>query len=268
MVDARVGRGESGRRDHCTAVLMTALAILATATSACDETPKGAPPSASASAAPTTPAAPAPTPAAPSKPQLAVDDTAAFVSGERIDLGAPDPAGRYATVLASKKVDGEDLVLEAARDAKFPKIALIVAAAAKANAKSLLVHTPKRDRSQGEVLVALRKMPGKDAPDCSAVGFISKDNSTTAQTAAGQKGARFTKGMAGPDMTRSSEGIRKVAAACESNVWFVSADPEITWGVVADLVFSVATPDDGGTAVKANEVVVLPKPPGGGRKVE
>jgi hypothetical protein len=217
---------------------------------------------------PTPPPQESAAPTGPSKPQLAVDNTAAFVSGERIDLNAPDPVGRFATVLGTKKVDGEDLILEAARDTAFPKVALIVAAVAKANAKSLLVHTPKRDRSQGDIQLALRRTPGKGTPECSAVGFISKDNSTTAQTAAGRSGARFTKGMAGPDMTRSSEGIRKVASACDSNVWFVSAEPEITWGVVADLVFSVAAPDDGGTPVKANEVGLLSKPPGGGRKVE
>ncbi len=246
----------------------TLLALLVLA--GCDDDAKKQ--SAPATSAPAAPAASTPkteAPSEPQKPQLAVDGTSAFVSGERIDLAAPDPAGRFGTVLGSKKVYAEELVLEASRDTKFPNVALVVAAAAKANAKSLLVHTPKRDRTQGEIRLALRRVPGKEeVPECSAVGFISKDNSTTAQTAAGQRGARFTKGMAGPDMTRSSEGIRKIAAACDSNVWFVSADPEITWGVVADLMFSVATPDDGGTPPKAREVAVLSKPPGGGRKVD
>jgi hypothetical protein len=230
---------------------------------ACDNEASKAPPAPSAK--PTAPPPSAePAPVAKTKPQLAVDDSAAFVSGERVDLNAPDPAGRFATVLASKKVEGEDLVLEAARDAKFPKVALVVAAVAKANAKSLLVHTPKRDRSQGEIALSLRPK----WTDCTAVGFISKDNSTTAQTAAGRSGARFTKGMAGPDMTRSSEGIRKLASSCDSTLWLTSADPEITWGVLADLVFAVATPDDGGTPPKARDVALLSKPPGGGRKAE
>jgi hypothetical protein len=230
---------------------------------ACDDAKPagaGAAPSSKATAAPP----PESPPAVPAKPQLAVDDTAAFVSGERIDMAAPDPGGRYATVLGTKKVSGEDLVLEANRDAKFPKLALIVAAAAKAGAKSLLVRTPKRDRTPGEIAITLRPKWA----ECSAAGFISKDNATTAQTAAGRSGARFTKGMAGPDMTRASEGIRKLAAACESPLWVASADPEITWGVVADLILAVATPDDGGTPAKTREVAIVAKPPGGGHKVE
>jgi hypothetical protein len=110
---------------------------LSLAASACDDKtppPKGS----SASGTPQTdgtvsaaaPAATPAAPAAPTKPQLAVDDNAAFVAGERLEMAAPDPKGRIAGSLAGKPVEGETIVLNASRDAKLPKVLAVFAALA------------------------------------------------------------------------------------------------------------------------------------------
>jgi hypothetical protein len=241
-----------------------AVVLLLTFELACDKEPsKVVEMAKSASTTAPPPPASETKPASPQKVQLAVDDTAAFVSGERVDLNAPDPKGRFATVVASRKTAGEDLTLEAARDTKLPKLALVVAGVRQAKAKSLVVRTPKRDRSNAEITIALEpKVEG-----CAAVAWIAKDSSITTQTAGGAGAARFTRGMAGPDLTRGGEGARKLAASCDSTILFASADETVTWGLVVDLILSVTNPEDGGTS-KVREAFVLPRPPSLNKKLE
>ncbi len=221
---------------------------------------------ASASAATATPAASAPPPpfmnGVTPKPQLAVDDTAAFVAGERIDVAA-DAKGRIAGALAGKQVEGETLVLNASRDAKLPKVAAVFAALASKKAKAVEVHTPLRDRSNAEMVFVLDAKP----EGCAAVGYIAKDSAIATWPASGATADRFTHGMAGPDLTRGSEGIRKRVLACDSPAWFAAADDNVTWGLVFDLVIAVMRPDDAGLP-KARSVSLLTKTPVPGRKVD
>jgi len=235
--------------------------------SACDEKtppPKGSSASGTPAAEGTTPTpAPAPTPAVPTKPQLAVDDTAAFVAGERLEMAAPDPKGRIAGSLTGKLVEGETIVLNAARDAKLPKVLAVFAALASKKAKAVEVHTPQRDRSAADIVFVLDAKP----EGCATVGYIAKDSAIATWPASGAIAERFTHGMAGPDLTRGSEGIRKRVLACDSPVWFAAADDNVTWGLVFDLVLAVMRPDDAGLP-KARSVALLTKTPVPGRKVD
>lgn len=235
---------------------------------ACDDKtppPKGSSasgvPSATASAAPTP--APAPTPTAPTKPQLAVDDTAAFVAGERLEMAGPDPKGRIAGSLSGKPVEGETIVLNAARDAKLPKVVAVFAALASKKAKAVEVHTPQRDRSAADIVFTLEAKP----EGCATVGFIAKDSAITTWPSSGATAERFTHGMAGPDLTRGSEGIRKRVLACDAPAWFAAADDNVTWGLVFDLALAVMRPEDAGLP-KARSVALLTKTPVPGRKVD
>lgn len=242
----------------------TLLSSLALVLVACDkEAPKADSNAASAAASSAAAPAPAPAPTGPTKPQLAVDDTAAFVAGERIDLAAPDPKGRIAGSLTGKLVEGETLVLNAAREAKLPKVAAVLSALHAKKAKAVEIHTPLRDRSAAEMVFVLGTKP----EGCSTVGFIAKDSAITTWPASGATAERFTHGMAGPDLTRGSEGIRKRLLACESPTWFVGADDTVTWGLVFDLANSVMRPDDAGLP-KPRSVTLLTKTPVPGRKVD
>jgi hypothetical protein len=242
--------------------LVLVLVSLLGSTAACDkEPPTAAPPPKASSAPPAAP--PSAAPAAPTKPQLAIDDSAAFVAGERLEIGGPAPKDRIKGALDGKLVEGEVLVLNAARDTKMPKVAAMIAALMASKAKGLEIHTPLRDRSLGELAFSLGVKPA----DCSAVGFIAKDSTISTWTIAGANAERFTHGMAGPDLTRGSEGIRKRVLACDASpVWFVSADDSVTWGLVFDMALAVMRPEDAGLP-KARSVAVLLKPPVPGRKV-
>ena len=240
------------------------LGFVSASSSACDkDEPKAA--TVAASATVTSPTSPAPSPAMTGttpKPQLAVDDTAAFVAGERIELGT-DAKGRIAGALGGKAVEGETLVLNAARDAKLPKVAAVFAALLSRKAKAVEVHTPLRDRSAADIVFVL----DAKADGCSAVGYIAKDGAIATWPASGATAERFTHGMAGPDLTRGSEGIRKRVLACDAPVWFAAADDNVTWGLVFDMVVAVMRPDDAGLP-KARSVALLTKTPVPGRKVE
>ena len=229
---------------------------------ACDKDPVKTDP------APVTPTASAATattapPAAPTKPQLAVDDSAIFVAGERLELAAPDLKGRIVAALSGKPVEGETLVLNAARDTKMPKVTALFAALIARKVKGVEVHTPLRDRSPAEIVFVTNAKPS----DCSAVGYIAKDSAITVWPVAGATAERFTHGMAGPDMTRGSEGMRKRVLSCESSVFFVSADENVTWGLTFDLARAVLHPEDAGLP-KPRSAALLVKTPVSGRKVD
>lgn len=233
---------------------------LASACDKADPPPAGkAAPSASVTAAATTPAPPA----APTKPQLAIDDTGASVGGDRVDFAAPDAKGRLGVALGGKPVAGEELVLDAARNTKTSKVTTLFSALTAAKVKGVRVRTAKRDGSQAELAFVL----GTKLQDCAGVGMIGKDLAIRAWSAAGAGGARFSKGMAGPDNTLGSAGIRKIVDKCESPTWAITADETVTWGLLVDLALSVVQGEDAGPP-KARDIVLLPTTTVAGRKVD
>lgn len=232
----------------------------------CDEKPApatGTSAKASASAAPSAaPSAPA-APAAPSKPQLAIDDTGAAVGGDRVEFSSPDPKAALGLALSGKPVAGEELVLDAARNTRMQKVATLFAALSSAKVKTVRVRTARRDGTQAELpFTVAGKLEG-----CAGVGMIGKDLAIRAWSAGGGVGARFSKGMAGPDNTLGSQGIRKVLDKCEASAWGITADDAVTWGLVVDLALSVMNGEDAGPP-KAKDLVLLPTSTVAGRKVE
>lgn len=207
----------------------------------------------------------APPPQAPlekAKPAMALDDTGATVADTRVEFAAPDAKGRLDAVLASHKVAGEAITLDVARDAKTPKVAMVVDAIANAKAASLVIRAGRRDKTTGEIPFVL----SPKRADCMAVGFIGKEGAINAWPAGGGTAARFARGMAGPDNTLGSAGIRKVMGACEANTWLVGADEKIPFGLVFDLILAV-NGEDGGAA-RAPNVALVTKPAVPGRRLD
>lgn len=254
------------------AAALAAVALAAVALAGCDDksasSPDKTPTAPASNVAPLASSAPSATtpPPPPSPPQLAIYEGGASVGGERIDFTAPDPKGRLATALAGKPVAGEEIIVDAARANKTPQVALVFAALADAKAKSVHVRTPKRDRSNADITFAL----GAKRPDCTVVGYIGKDVSINVWPASGGTAQRYAKGMAGPDITLGSAGVRKQLATCDSPVWAVSSDDSVQWGLVVDLILGVMHPDDGPPPAgnHGGSVALLTKPPVPGRKVD
>lgn len=235
---------------------MRSLLLAALILAACDEK-KTAPDAASTATSTSSSAALAPPPIA-KPPFLSVDEKACYVGGDKVDLTAGDAKARVAAILGTKpKVEGEMLELQALRDVKFAKMAALVEGARTAKAKGLTVKTSRRDQSMGELEVRFDHAP---LASCSAVASIAKDNGINVWPAGGGTGDHFTKGMAGPDMTRGVAGAQKLANACaESFVWAVTAEESITWGLVFDLAVTAMGAFDGGKPMRATQVDVLPE---------
>jgi hypothetical protein len=237
-----------------------ALVTLASTTlvlGACDEK-QSANAAASASA---TVAPPPPPPPPPEKPPIVfVEDAQITVSGEKIDLSG-DVKGKLVAVLGAKpKVAGETLEIQALRDAKYARVAAAVAAVRDAKAKGAIVKTALRDNALGELPLDL----GAPAA-CAPVGMIAKDSAILVWPAGGGTATRFTHGMAGPDMTLGSDGMRKVGASCDGNAFVVAADPEVKWGLVFDLAIAAKSSEAG--APKQTVGIVPADPPTPGKKL-
>lgn len=217
-----------------------------------------------AAATPATVSAPPPSPPAqPAKPVVTIDESSAQIGPDRVDFAGPDLKGRLGLATSGKPIAGDDVTVVAARNAKVPNVAAVFSALGAAKAKTITLKTQRRDNTTAE-------LPFELAPkrfDCAAVGFVAKDVAINAWTVGGTVAARFTKGMAGPDITRGSEGVRKLVAACDSPWFAVAGDENVTWGLLVDLALAVRNPDDAGAPSKARDVVLLSKATPG-RKVD
>ncbi len=193
-----------------------------------------------------------------------VDDSSCTIDGEVVLLAAADPAARIAAVLGGKPlVEGQVVAVDASRDAKTPKVSAVLLALKKVKAKAALVRTAKRDSTMGQLQLALDYAA---IADCSATGMINKDGSIAVWPAGGGGAKRFTKGLAGPDLTLGSEGIRKTASSCDSRIWLVAADDSIPWALPYDLALATVGTGEAG-AVRAAQTVLLTTAPVAGRKV-
>lgn len=215
--------------------------------------------SAPAPTASTPPAASAAKPDAP-RLEIFIDAASATVFGERFDGALPDMKGRLGAALARPHAEGDPTVA-ATRDAKVPLVATVLTALGESKMTGVRVKTVRRDGVTAELPFAL----GRRRPDCATVGFIGKDGAIAVWPSSGGTAQRFSRGLAGPDLTRGSEGVKRAMAACESPLWAVSADDAVTWGLVADLVIAVTSAEAG--APRARELVLLAHAPVPGRRV-
>lgn len=230
---------------------------------ACDDKKAGenASPSASASVS----AAPVATtpPAAPRPPIVSLDDNAITMQGDRIDFTGDVKGKLTAALVGNPKVAGEMIELQALRDAKVPRVEIAIASIKAAKAKGITIKTATRELSTvGQIDVVFEHAA---PPACTVVGMVGKDSSIMVWPMGGGTAQRFTHGMAGPDLTLGSEGMRKASAGCESNLYYVSGDDSVKWGLVFDLALA-AKGGEGGT-MRATQPMVLTEAPVAGRKV-
>ena len=239
--------------------------MAAAMTVGCDkEAAKGeasSPPPASAAPKAETP----PPPEAPRPPAITIDDHACTVDGTAFSEGVADWSDQAAAMLAKRPlVAGEAVVVNAMRDAKTPQVGRLVAALATAKAKSVTVRSPMRDQSTGELHVTFQRA---GMAECSAVAMIEHDGAVSVWSKGGAGAQRFARGMAGPDLTLSTEALRKRAASCDSPVWFVGAADTVTWGLVFDLAMRAKGGAEAGATLRPTEAVLLTRTPVPGRRL-
>ncbi len=244
--------------------LFAALFAFAVAAAACDDKSAAdakpqpdAPPKVTASARAAAP------PAADTLPSLNVDEAAATLAGMRIDFSG-DARGKLTAALeGSPKVRGSMMPVEAMRNATMPRVSTALAALKAAGARGAVLRTATRERSViGELVVEFDA--AAPAP-CSVVAMVGKDSAITVWAAGGGSAQRFAHGMAGPDLTLGSEGMRKASASCDSQVYFLGADDAVKWGLVFDLALAARAFEAG--AMRATQARVLLSAPSPARKL-
>lgn len=203
-------------------------------------------------------------PEAPRAPIIVVDDRSWTIDGTTFTGAPSDWSDRAAALLAEKPlVRGEAVVVNVMRDTKTPKVAAIVAVLAQAKATRVVVRTPTRDQSTGELSLELNHTA---ASDCSVVAMIEHDGAVAVWSKSGGGAQRFARGMAGPDLTTATEALRKRTAACSSPLWFLGAADSISWGLTFDLALRAKVTSDA-APVRQSETVLVTHALTPGRRV-
>lgn len=204
-------------------------------------------------------------PEPPRAPTVTLDERALTVDGTTFTGDPSEWRDRAAALLGERPlVSGEAVVVNVMRDVKAPKVAAALAALATAKAKSAVIRTPTRDQSTGELELTFRRAP---APDCSAVAMIEHDGAVAIWSKGGGGAQRFARGMAGPDLSTSTDALKKRAGGCDSPAWFLSAADNVQWGLEFDLALR-ARGGDAGPPLKATQTVLLAHTPTPGRHVK
>ena len=105
---------------------------------------------------------------------------------------------------------------------------------------------------------------GKSAQGCSVVTKVLAERRNAVWSLKGGTAVKSPKGLAGPDMAMTADSLEAAAKRCkDSDVVFVSADPDVEWGLVYDLAAATQTLEK----AKLGKVVLLEPAPTAGRPV-
>jgi hypothetical protein len=232
------------------------LALSACTALACDDKPATPGSSTPATTTPAASASAAPKPVAPKVPDVLVDEGGAYIGGERVDFKAPDGAKKLAAIMEKHAavLAGKDVTLTALRAAKTPDVVRTVSALAE-KAKTLHVKTQNRDKKDATITVVPDDKAGQ-LPDCTVTMMVLKDRATASWHIRGGVATKYAKGMAGPDMSQTAEGVAKQWKTCAAGTALVLAgDDSVEWG----LVFDLSQMADPRTTPEADRVFVLPR---------
>jgi len=199
-------------------------------------------------------------------PELAIDELGPKVGYSRVLLDKPEGRDKLAKELSDNKswYSGKEVTLSVIRKAKMKWVMTMMHEIGTVGATKVIIKTETREEFPKElVFTPLSKAP--EPEPCALVGMILDDRSSAIWKVAGGTAMRRSKGFAGPDLSMTGDTIERLAKACkQSNMFFVSADENVEWGLAYDLAASTKKLED----VKLDNLVLLEKFPTAGRKVE
>ena len=175
-----------------------------------------------------------PKPPEPRVPDVLVDDAGAYIGGERIELKSPESTAKLAAAVAKHPLAGKKVTVVALRNARTPDVVKTVSAIGD-KAASVEVRTQNRDKKDVTIALEPDQKAGK-LPDCTMAVMVLKDRATASWHVRGGVATKYLKGMAGPDMSQTAEGVAKQSKACPASTALVlSGDDSVEWGLVFDL---------------------------------
>ncbi len=228
----------------------------------CDDKP--AVPKAQDTPAPTTTVASAPKPPPDPLADLTVDELGPFLQTHRVDMAAKDADDKLKAIIAGLPVKQKVVPITATRNCKTQFVGALARALGEAGALEIDVKTPGRSGAATVLKLVPQQVVSVTTPDCSVVAMVKKDNTSAVWHLKGGTASKFSKGLAGPDMSMTYDGMKTQMAPCSSTSWFLAGEENVIWGLVFDLGQIVATAEP---PPKATSAVFLDEPPIAGRPV-
>ncbi len=205
-----------------------------------------------------------PKPAGP--PHLAIDELGPKIGFSRVLLDKPEGRAKLDQEFDQVKgeFEGKDATLAVIRKAKLSHVVAMLSALEKVGVPRVVIKTETRAEYPPE-LTFTPQGKLKEPAACSLVATVLADRGTAVWKIGGGLAMRRAKGFAGPDLTMTGETIQRLGRTCkDSRVFFVSAAPEIEWGLTYDLAASTKKLED----VNFDTYVLLTETPVAGRKVK
>jgi hypothetical protein len=173
-------------------------------------------------------------------PQLTIDTVGPKVGFARALLEQREGQANLRAELEKNREHfaGKPATLVVDRKAKQAHVAVFLEELGKLGSKPVTIRTETRKDYPGELAFVPENAVG-DVPKCSVVAIVTEDRGTAVWKLSGGVAGKRGKGMAGPDLTMTGDTIERTAKACEeSRTVFVSAAPELEWGLAFDLAAS------------------------------
>lgn len=216
-----------------------------------------------ASATATVSAAPEP-PRPKTMPELLVDSDGPYLGGMRIRMNEQGWEEKLKKRVSELPIEGKPVTLLAEKKAKIPHVAAVVTELGRAGAPRVILKTDGRNDLPKELTVTPEPRISGPA-GCSIAAMVLKDLSTAIWPIKGGTAKQQRKGLAGPDLSHTSENLKKDLVACDSTSAFFSSDETLDWEMAYNLAGTIITSDE---KKKIDALVLLAHVPVAGRPVE
>lgn len=197
-------------------------------------------------------------------PDILVDNQGLYMGGERVNLQALDGPKKLQELVARFTLDGKTVAVAALRSARTPDVSAVVAALSARNVAEILLRTEDRAKKNVSIKLTPENKLGK-LPDCTVVASLLKERTTASWVIRGGTANKYPRGMAGPDMSLTLEGITRQINGCASTAFLFSGDASVEWGLTFDLGNLVASAQP---PLKVTTFALLKEAPVAGRAVK
>lgn len=243
--------------------LFPSLLLAATLCIGCDEEKKPSSPDAAPNPNPSPSATTAPKPRG--MPEVILDGTAVHVGIDELRLSVPSFDSAFSDLLKKVPVaEPTAVVFNVERKTPMLTVNKIAYALFDAGAKSLEIRTKPRGTFP-EKLVVVSQQSITKPPPCTIVAMVLDDLGATFWPVRGDRAKRYSKGMAGPDLSAMHQVLQKEAGNCSSTTFYFSAQDPVEWGHAFDLATSTVSHEP---AYKFDKYVLLKDIPVPGKVVK
>lgn len=174
-------------------------------------------------------------------PDMTVDGQGVYMGGERANLQQLKEEGpkKLKQIVSKFQLSGKSVTVVAMRNGRTPDVALLVSMLGEAGVNDVTLKTLDRDKKESTIKVVPEQKAGK-LDGCTVAVMMTKDKQTSSWPIRGAMATKYPRGMAGPDMTQTLEGVGKAVKSCSSTALVFSGDDTIDWGLTFDVGLMVA----------------------------